>query len=176
MSLNALHSYFRRNATTIGIVIVIISLGAILGIQSVALNRLQDQAHATERVLSSVEKVTAQINSDGIQRTEQINELSRHLDCIVQFFSQPDRSSKAIANINSCELESITSGVSTSTQYSGTSAHKQIPQTINNSTSTKSLSPENATPSNQASQSTPPFNQNGTPLIEQLLNPIKKLN
>src|SRR5690606_39063177 len=49
-------------------------------------------------------ELATQIDENATERSRQIDGIDRHLDCIVYFFSQKDRSQKAIDDIDDCRI------------------------------------------------------------------------
>ena len=103
-------SWLKANLLNILGVIKVVLMGVIL----VLLINIQvsnaRQAQATRQIAVSTKQIAGQINRAVEElkqnNNEQLGRVNAHLDCIVQFFSQPDRSQKAIADINSCQLKS----------------------------------------------------------------------
>jgi len=67
------------------------------------------QAHDANKLSAQTRQIAAQINHavkvENANTNSQLAQVNAHLDCIVEFFSQPDRSQKAIADIDTCQLE-----------------------------------------------------------------------
>lgn len=84
-------SFLRRNSQTIPIIVIILCVGAILVMQAFMIGQLRN---TTEEIKKSSEKTE--------KRIEQVD---RHLDCIVYFFSRTNRDDKAIRNIETCQLQ-----------------------------------------------------------------------
>lgn len=163
-------SFWRSNTTTIGIVIIVIAFGTILFLQAVATSKLQEQTKQQTQILSQLKGVTDQLNRGAAQRTQQIATLTAHIDCIVTFFSQQDRTSTAIADINTCTLKNSNTGTSTQTQPTPSSTAPAATTPTNNSTSSTSpapSTPSTATPTPEAAQ--PSF------LDRLVVNPIKSI-
>lgn len=98
-------SFLRRNNFAIAFAIIAVALGTILFFQSIATSRLQEQVEGQQHIIEQVKAVADKIDSSSQQRTQQIQSINDHLDCIVQFFSQSERDSKAIANIETCQVK-----------------------------------------------------------------------
>ena len=94
----------RRNSATIGVVTVVFAIGAILFFQTLALNRLQENIESQRQLTAATKDVAESINQHAIEKTRQIESINKHLDCIVIFFSSPERTNKTITNIDPCTL------------------------------------------------------------------------
>ena len=137
--MSTFRGFWRRNATTVALVIIICVAGSILYIQAVATAKLQQEIEGQQQIITQIKGVTDQINASSKQRTDQINQLNRHLDCVVTFFTQKDRTQKAINDIETCTVTNTATGTvsppkasssgttSTSTQKS---SNTQAPQKI----------------------------------------------
>lgn len=108
--MSTLHSTLRRNASTFGIIIIIITVMAILYVQTLAMAKLQNEVAGQQHIIDGIKGVTDQIAGNAKDRTAQIELLNRHLDCMVTFFTQKDRSQKAIDNIEVCTLKNFETG------------------------------------------------------------------
>lgn len=95
--MQAVKTFFRRNSATFGVIVIVISLLLILFLNALTLSQLKQQ-------LENQQHITEQIKNNGDQRAEQIAQLNRHLDCIVEFFARPDRQNLTIQDINDCTL------------------------------------------------------------------------
>lgn len=84
-------SFMRRNAQTIPLTVIAFCIGGILLLQAVMIGELR--------------KSTDQIKISSKHTEDRIEQVDRHLDCIVYFFSRSDRSDKAIADIETCQLK-----------------------------------------------------------------------
>lgn len=139
-----LGSFVRRNNLTIGFCIIAIALGTILFMLAAATAELQHQQDTENTILSQIKGVTDQLNTNAKDRTDQINQLNRHLDCIVLFFTDPNRSQKTISDIDTCTLKNTNTGTTQSfPQNSGTvNGATQAPNTQpNTSNNTKTSTP-----------------------------------
>lgn len=171
MSYDTLKSFGRRNSISVGLIIGTLALMCILFVQSVALSRLQQQSEQQKQILTNVQKITSQLSDNAHQRNQQINNLNRHMDCIVQFFSQPDRSQKAITNINSCELNTtVTNSPSAPSNEAVTNTRILTP---NNSSAPFPSNTPTASSSHTQDDHTAP--QSNPSVIKRLLNPVKNL-
>lgn len=83
--------YYHRYSRPIAIVTVFLCMAGLLLLQAIAINRIAENAQ---------------------QRTEQIKDLSKQMDCIAKFFSQKNRDNKSIAEINQCRIDTKTSNKS----------------------------------------------------------------
>lgn len=77
---------------------------------------LNQEVKEQHKILTQVRTITQQIQAGSNLRGHQVAEINRHLDCIVMFFSQPDRSNTAIADIKTCTLTTHSSDESTRQQ------------------------------------------------------------
>lgn len=115
MSTFRVRSWLRRNDLTIGFTVMALALGTILYVQALATSQLQKQVAEQQQIILQIKGIGDQLTLNSQDRTKQIGEINHHLDCIVTFFSQPDRSQKAINNINTCELTNTSTGQASST-------------------------------------------------------------
>lgn len=120
----------RRNATNIAIVIVMVAAGTILYIQSLATAQLQQQVAQQQQIINQVKDLSVQLNTRASERTRQIDEVNHHLDCIVIFFTQKDRSQKAIDNIDTCTVKNVSTGQVTQPVPNKTVAQQQLQPTV----------------------------------------------
>jgi hypothetical protein len=108
--MSSLRGFWRRNATTIALVVILCVAGSILYIQALATAKLQQQIEGQQAIITQIKGVTDQINTSSKQRTEQIDQLNKHLDCVVTFFTQKDRTQKAINDIETCTVKNTSTG------------------------------------------------------------------
>lgn len=168
--MSELGSFWRRNTVTIGVVIIVMAFGSILFLQAVATSKLQEQSRQNAQVLSQLKGLTDQLASSSKQRTQQIATLTTHIDCIVTFFGQKDRSQSAIDDIDTCTIKNIQTGGTTNTGIPGSTA------------------PAATTPQSNAQSSTSPAKEPTAPtapadtIVEKpgfidrvLVSPIKRL-
>lgn len=162
-------SFMRRNSTTIGVAIIIVAFMAILYLQSLAMSKLQSQVSGQQEIINQIKRIADQVNDSGNQRTEQTDNLNRHLDCIVIFFSQPDRSQKAIEDIETCQFKDINTGQRSNPKLSVITPVQPLAH----------VSVEQETPTSQnveTAQSEPSKEDSGTPsFLERLMAPINDL-
>lgn len=167
-------SFWRSNTVTIGIVIIVIAFGTILFLQAEATSKLQEQTKQQTQILSQLKGVTDQLNNGAKQRTQQIATLTAHIDCIVLFFSQPDRSSVSIADINTCTLQDTKTGATSSS----TAPVSTAPQSVNSGASdTQTTTSGAATATTPTSSSTPSGgSSNSDSFLERVVvNPVKSI-
>lgn len=158
--MNRFGSFVRRNNLTIGFTILFMTLGVVLLLQASATSKLQQQQIATQQqnkdthqLLVQIKSVADKLDHNSAQRTDQINQLNKHLDCIVAFFTDGNRSQKAIADIDTCTLKNTATGQTSSplaptgvlTPSSSTSSGAPTQQTttgsVTNPTTTSSPPP-----------------------------------
>lgn len=140
--MSSLRGFWRRNATTIALVVILCVAGSILYIQAVATAKLQEEVEGQQQLIAQVKGITERINDNSKQRTDQIDQLNRHLDCVVTFFTQKDRTQKAIDNIESCTVKNTATG-----QVSPPKASSSGTTSTSQQTSPKAPAPEkNSTP------------------------------
>lgn len=140
----------RLNSLSIGATIIIVAMGTILFFQTLALSKLETELNGQQILINQTKNLASSLNSNAKDRTAQINELNRHLDCIVVFFSQPDRTQKAITDIDTCTLQNINTG--TTTQHP-TSILAPIPVTSPTKSVATTTPPKSSTPSASGSTS-----------------------
>lgn len=117
LKLTGLREWRQRNDLTIAISIIVLAFMLVLFLQAQAINKLQQTIKTQGETTQEVKNVADQLNANAKQRTAQINALTKHLDCMFLFFGtgNPDRTNKAIQDINTCTIEGI-NGTSPSTQ------------------------------------------------------------
>lgn len=99
-----LKTYLRLNPYAIPTAIIILSLAGIFFLQTVTIAQQAEQLKHQGETLTEIKNLAIQLKKNADQRSKQINSVDRHLDCIVKFFSQPDRSEKAIKDIERCRI------------------------------------------------------------------------
>jgi cell fate (sporulation/competence/biofilm development) regulator YlbF (YheA/YmcA/DUF963 family) len=105
--MSTLAGSLRRNAATIALVIIIIVTGTILYVQAIATAQLKQEVDNQQHIIQQIKELSVQLNDRAADRTRQINEVDHHLDCIVTFFTQKDRTQKAIADIQTCTIKPV---------------------------------------------------------------------
>ena len=83
-----------RLAQSVFMILLLATLTGVIFVQFRTLNAVKEQL--------IVQKATSEERSS--QNRELQDKIIRRLDCMVQFFSQPDRSNLTIENINQCSL------------------------------------------------------------------------
>ena len=124
-------SYFRRNSVTIALSVIGFCILAIFVLQALTIASLSKQVAGQNQTLEQLRGITSTISKNAQQRTVQIAGIDKHLDCIVQFFSQRDRTGKSIQDIDTCRINGTANGSSQprtapqsgSKASSGTSTH-----------------------------------------------------
>lgn len=159
-------SYFRRNAVTIALCVIAFCVLAIIALQALTIQSLSQQVAAQNATLDQLKGITKTISHNADQRTKQINSLDRHMDCIVQFFSQPYRTNKAIADIDQCQI----TGVTRATTPTGATQSKasRAPQSGANASS-GAAAPQSQQSQPQGSSAPQPST------IQRVVNPIVQL-
>lgn len=79
---------------TLFMVSTFIALIFIISAQQRTLDGVQQQVAEDQRIAAETRK----------ERTEQLNDITRRLNCMVVFFSTPDRTNLTIENVNNCTL------------------------------------------------------------------------
>lgn len=116
--MNKLSAWIRKNTATIGATTIVIAMGLIILVQTLALSKLETDIQNQERIITATKDLAASIDKDASDRNEQIQEINRHMDCIVQFFTNPDRTNKRIGDIESCTLKTDAATRSSPTENS----------------------------------------------------------
>jgi len=104
MIVHRIASFFRRNATTIPLTIIAVSVLAMFLLLAGNNARQAAQIQQQNQLLEETKSIAQQLRDDSNSRNKQIDDLNRHLDCIVKFFAQRDRSNSSIANIQTCRI------------------------------------------------------------------------
>ena len=108
--MNRFAPFVRRNSVAIAFVVIAIVLGLILLMVASSNAKLQKQVDAQQATLNGIADITDQIAAAAAQRTEQINGIDRHLDCIVLFFTTEDRANRKITDIDTCQTVNTETG------------------------------------------------------------------
>ena len=111
----------RRNGTTFALVVILFALGAILVIQAIATRQLQQQVRDQETIIQQTREVAnqtkvilASLNANAEQRTEQIDGINDHINCIFAFFTLTPAQRSAtllVPNEQTCTLQTATGPV-----------------------------------------------------------------
>lgn len=110
-----LNLWLRANASYLSLTVIILCFGSILLMLASNQHQQQLQADNEAKILIQIKDITDQLSKNAATRTDQINGIDRHLDCIVAFFAQPDRANKSITDIDTCELQDTNTGTQTVT-------------------------------------------------------------
>jgi hypothetical protein len=110
--MHRLVSFYRRNSAVIYLAIIAVSLIGIFLILIIANAKYADQINQQSQILKETKSIAQQLRDDSKSRDKQIDDLNRHLDCIVKFFHQDDPLHSSIENIQTCR---ITKNADTST-------------------------------------------------------------
>lgn len=185
--MRTLGHFWRRNTITIAVVIVIIAFGTILFLQALATSQIENTQTTDAQILNQMKSVVAELDNNtkqlGVnaqQRSAQINTLTQRLNCIFFFFSSqnPDRAQKAIDDINTCTISSITSSSGSGATISpGPSFATTMPAPSSNAPST-STSPSNSAPAKPSNPPTTTPASGGSPapgFFQRLIQPIKNI-
>lgn len=102
--------FLRGNAFSISVVITTLAFLGMFAMLAIQQSKLQEQSDQNKLILTQIKSVTESLSRNAATRTEQINGIDKHLDCIVDFFAQADRASKSITDIDTCELKDTKTG------------------------------------------------------------------
>lgn len=164
--------FLRRNASSISLVIIALSIVAVLLMQAFTIAQLQKEVAHQTNVIDSVKALAEQIDRNAQDRSRQIDDINKHLDCIVQFFSQPDRSQRSIDNIESCRI-TTNSAFYTQTPPSQQSTSQPTSQPVNQPPQPAPTSPQPAPTPPQPTPASPQPAPPSRPLsIDSLLNQL----
>jgi hypothetical protein len=105
--------FFRTNAVIIAMAVTVISVMLTTVIIAFAANNIQQELRADQQILKGVQSITDRLSNGSTLRTDQYNELNRHLDCLAAFFAQPDRGNETISDIDTCTLQDTKTGAQT---------------------------------------------------------------
>lgn len=146
--------------------ILIIGLTVLVVIGLVTLQGVNNQLKQQKRLLDSQQQILSQIKASSDQRTQQLQELNDHIDCIASFFDGRTRTGAAITNLDECVITSD-SGVTSNPKAPGSSdTAAEQPKTSNNSPSSN-----NTPPGKPSKPETPaPTGIRRVPLVNGLLN------
>lgn len=129
--------FFRRNSNTISLGVIALSIVAVFLLQAITISRLESEIAYQSSVVTQTQHIAEKQAENAKERSNSIADLNRHLDCIVQFFSKPDRSHKAIDDIDNCRI----STKSTPTQAENTQPSKTEVTPPHTNTSQKTSEP-----------------------------------
>lgn len=132
-----LASYWRRNQTTILLSVIAFCVFTLMGLMTVALNQLSVQLKA--------------IDKNAQERSEQIEAIDRHLDCMTEFFAQTNRENKRIDDIDKCEIRRASQSKSGQINSPRTS-----PSTSTEDRTVASSEPQNSQPASEPARSSSP--------------------
>ena len=79
-------------------------VSAMLAILLIASYRQQADS---KNVISGQSKTLSALSSNSTKQTQQINDLQKHIDCIVALFQQPSRANLVITDIENCSLAQL---------------------------------------------------------------------
>jgi cell division protein FtsB len=127
-------------------------VAAMLGVLLLA--SYKQQAN-TQRVIEGQTKTLNTLTHVAKQRTDQINDLQKHIDCVVALFQQPNRASLRISDLENCSLEQLQAS-----SASGGSAGNTKSGSVNGTT----LSPQPAKPVVPVQQPTAPTTPQPNPI------------
>jgi Tfp pilus assembly protein PilV len=150
----------RANASNISLIIIVLGFLGMFGLLAVNGERQNETLKNDQKILIQLQGLTSRLASNADTRTEQFNELNKHMDCIVEFFTDTTHSQKSISDINTCELTNNNTGATNSPPKSDS----------NTNTPTK---PTNSPANNTNTRAAP--TQPKKSIIDTLLEPINKL-
>ncbi len=128
--INHIRSFLRRNAQVIPLTVIALCISGIFLLQAITIGTLSQQVEYQNTVIAETKKITENIRDNAANRTKQIDSLDRHLDCIVQFFAEPNRGAKQIADIDQCRISSnVQNGSSPSPPINATPQSSPQPTT-----------------------------------------------
>lgn len=99
-----IRSFLRRNTQTIPLVVIALCIGGILLLQAIQIGKFAESSKRDSEVILELKKIAEQRQKSDELTSQQIDRVDRHLDCIVIFFAQSDRSSKQIDQIDECRI------------------------------------------------------------------------
>lgn len=120
----------RANASNISLIIIVLGFLGMFGLIAVGQEKQSEQLNNEQQILTQLQGVTSRLATGAETRTQQFNELNQHMDCIVEFFAQPDHAQKSISDINTCELINNKTGATVSPPKSDTNTNT-TPQSTN---------------------------------------------
>lgn len=170
--MNRIMPFVRRNSVTIGVAIIAVAFGLILFMVALSNARLQAVVATQQQTLDEVKGITEAIATAANQRTEQINGIDRHLDCIVLFFTTEDRAARKITDIDTCQLENTETGnVLSRPQASVATPQPQTTPTPQSTPQPEAQEPE--TPASEAPQNRNFFERNIIDPVSDFLNGLR---
>jgi len=135
----------RANASNISLIIIVLGFLGMFGLLAV-----------NGQILIQLQGLTSRLASNADTRTEQFNELNKHMDCIVEFFTDTTHSQKSISDINTCELTNNNTGATNSPPKSDSNTNTPTQSTNSTNTQTAPAEPKKS-------------------IVDTLLEPINKL-
>ncbi len=153
----------RGNAANISLGVIVFGFIGMFGLLAFQQQKIEQGNEQNLQILTQLTSITSRLEKGAATRTDQFNELNKHMDCIVEFFTQPDRTNKSITDINTCELASKTGETTTLPKSSANT--NTTPQSTDNGAVSQ--------PENQSIITAPTAPKQS--IIDVLLMPIKKL-
>lgn len=160
------NSFFRTHAITIGLIIIALAFAAILSLQTIATSKLQTELETQQQIVSQTQAILRTLSTNAATRTQQIDSLNKHIDCLALFFAQPDRTTKSISNIETCTV--VTSNGKTSVIFQPPLTPTATPTSSPAATPAPATAPVKQT----APAATPAPNPTPVPVAPALLSPV----
>jgi len=136
------------------VVFIVLAFLTILYFNVSNLASLKRQVAQQQQIITATSDIAKQLQTNSAQRTQQIQSLTDHIDCIVTLFGRTDRQSLKISDIQNCKIvTTFDEPVSTS---NGGSSNTTTPK---KTTSNPPKSPQSSPPATPPAQSPQPAPQ-----------------
>lgn len=86
------------------VVFIVLGILTILYFNLATVTSLRRQITQQQQIINQTSNITKQLQSNSAQRTQQIQTLTDHIDCIVTLFGQPNRQELKISDIQNCKI------------------------------------------------------------------------
>ena len=111
--LRKINLWVRTHGVQIGIFIIVMTFSGILLLQAYSISQVIQGNNQNYQIIQQLNDLTARLVKNGITRTDQINGIDKHLDCVAAFLSQPYRINTSISDIEKCQLLNTKTGIIT---------------------------------------------------------------
>lgn len=118
------------------------------------------QTVSNQKVIAAQDKTLSTLVATAKVRSNQINQLQQHIDCVVELFQTKNRTNYVISDVENCKIDNVTTG---ETKSSGTAAVTQSSAAPEVTTAPPSLKPTTTGAAPVATQSATSVNK--TPAV-----------
>ncbi len=163
-----------RTSRAVFMVALVGAIAALLIITASTLDRVEAQVRNQNQILNQLSTLLQEqrTSTDDLKKNnaDQLDKLTRHIDCLATFFATSDRNDRVIEDVNKCVITSAAPSSDTA-PAAAQNAPSPKPGQLTVSPAQSSLQPSTSPQDNQ--QSAPPSQPQAQPsLIQQLLTSI----